>query len=352
MNWSDEQVPKPFDFVPIHRVKRESSHGHHVLYDDSDDLTFPIRLVFKAKTLGQVQVSTGNYMVAGVGGEKRILLAHTTIRRTVDGKRKEYLVIPGSSLKGAIRSKVEAITDSCLPVVDRTVSSYLRDLKTCSGSRQLCPACSLFGAQGYLGRVSFHDSVMPMAAAAVVRTPNLWQPARGTRLPRSYFPLDADEETKSPQAVNPGRKFYFHRRPAQGDVFRMVIRRGTVVDIVVDIMSTRLSEAGLLMCAVGCHPQYSFPIKLGAAKPVGLGSVDLTLDQAIVYGEKGHRAGRLGTRGREVRGEQLHEWSESAIGAALGGSNGDSLVDIGRLGKLAEIYSADGLGIDAPSGPY
>jgi hypothetical protein len=59
-------------------------------------------------------------------------------------------VVPGSSVKGAVRAVVEAITPSC----DRL--SREKDA-ACRGSSLLCPACAAFGAPGWRATVAFSD---------------------------------------------------------------------------------------------------------------------------------------------------------------------------------------------------
>jgi len=86
-------------------------------------------------------------------------------------------VLPGSSLKGAVRQVYELLTPSCqlAPGGACRVSVRERD-------PQVCPACSLFGGAGLGGRLAFGEAE-PAAAnwkplTGVRRTPMAWQPGR------------------------------------------------------------------------------------------------------------------------------------------------------------------------------
>ena len=59
-------------------------------------------------------------------------------------------VLPGSSLKGALRQVYELLTPSCQLVRGEACRARAKD-----ASPQVCPACSLFGAAGLGGRFVF-----------------------------------------------------------------------------------------------------------------------------------------------------------------------------------------------------
>jgi|GEM_PF-212840 len=348
MNRFDEQdrEPKPFDFVPISpHVSRAEPPGHQVMTGYAMGGAYPMRLEFEGVALQPVHVGSGAVMVASVQGNRKIVLRHTETKRRDGAAAARYVVIPGSSLKGAIRSIFEALTDSCVCIAGTQTRRALSGGGVCSDVDDLCPACSLFGARSYQGRIAFQDVIVTKGSGSAVGTPNLWQPARGNRIPRCYFK----------EGAKLGRKFYFHRRPAEGKVHREVVGRQTKFRVQVDIMPGTLREAGAVICAMGCYPGHSFPVKLGAGKPVGLGSVRFTLVKAVLYGtgQSGQQGGRLGRQSRELVGEELRSWVNTATNSALArDNNGKAMVDAGRLKKLAEIYSEHGLNQSAPSGVY
>ena len=65
------------------------------------------------------------------------------------------IVIPGSSLKGAIRSVVEAISESCVSkTVKKVRDAFPTEYKFFNECQQdnLCVACRMFGAMGFQGK--------------------------------------------------------------------------------------------------------------------------------------------------------------------------------------------------------
>ena len=69
------------------------------------------------------------------------------------------IVIPGSSLKGAIRSVVEAISESCVCKVSREARRAVpRDFRECPEKERLCVACRMFGAMGFQSNIAIQDA--------------------------------------------------------------------------------------------------------------------------------------------------------------------------------------------------
>lgn len=183
------------------------------------------------------------------------------------------LVIPGTGIKGAVRSIVEAISNSCVPQVGRREQSP-DSHRSCGEVKRgqeravtLCPACRLFGTTGYRGRVHFSDA-MPVGnvQTKMIKIADLWPPKRSQ-----------------------GRKFYQNRafqpqqdmRPEKNYRFIEVVPKGTRFKATLFFENATTAEMGLLMRGLGLdlHPEkegsvvYAFPIKIGGAKPRCLGSV-------------------------------------------------------------------------------
>ncbi|MFN3929342.1 MAG: RAMP superfamily CRISPR-associated protein, partial [Thermoflexus sp.] len=70
-------------------------------------------------------------------------------------RRDGQLIIPGTSIKGAVRSVVEAISNSCVKLI--TSRERLPPSHQPCDEDALCPACRLFGVTGYRGRAHFAD---------------------------------------------------------------------------------------------------------------------------------------------------------------------------------------------------
>ncbi len=237
-------------------------------------------------------------------------------------------VLPGSTLKGAVRAVVEAITASCLRVRGGEVPPYL--LPACQRREgrpaELCVACRLFGAPGYQGRVRFADAPLVEGRTTLALAPALYRP-RARRGP-----------------TPPGRKFYRHGRPAHGAVPLEVCPPGARFRWRLDFANLRPDELGLLLLALG-QGEPPLWLKLGGYKPACFGSVQLAL-------------GRLALDEPAAR---YLDYADAAAGAEEIGSppvapylqalaeGGLLLAD--RLERLAAILRYPGEG-DCPAGVY
>jgi len=188
--------------------------------------------------------------------------------------------IPGSSLKGAVRAVVEAITRSCV----LQTRAPLREPRGCEvigkGSNpertRLCPACRIFGAQGFMGRATFADACLAEGQTVqMVRLPQLWRPRSEMR--HIYF-----TESGNPK----GRKLYRHGYPDSGTSPTEVCPARSRFSLRLDFRDLTEPELGALLWAVGCTPPDDSPpvkLKLGGSKPSCCGSVAFALDRLVVH---------------------------------------------------------------------
>ncbi len=188
------------------------------------------------------------------------------------------LVLPATGIKGAIRSIVEAISNSCVSQSARGEDvddgdehgpghERCRNIRR-GGERdaRLCPACRLFGVTGFRGRVRFSDGV-PVGAvlSRVIKIGDLWQPR-----------------------IAHGRKFYENKRFNQPDNestqegYRFVeaVPKDSVFETSLFFENASPGELGLLLHALGIiiHPEkgtlkIAFSPKMGGGKPRCLGAV-------------------------------------------------------------------------------
>ncbi len=332
---------KPFDFVLIeddlidHGPARDKAAGHHMI--ERGRTSGYIKAVMIALT--PIQVACGLMKPVRVRKKGRwteeIASDHYRIR--------DNAVIPGSSLKGAIRAVAEAISPSCLAVQERrTRSSAPKKLRQCSikGGR-ICPACRIFGTMGYQGLARFHDVALPPRSLIMARVPILWQPGGKDKRKLASLYLEEDGYVK-------GRKFYHHAQYARGPDARVAVKKGVRAEMKVTFENLSEPELGLLIAAMGCHPLKRFPIKIGAGKPVGLGSVEVEpIEMGILQRDQITGTGRLGKMKR-ISGDEMWKliarWTSAA--EREGTISGESLE------RLAEIYDKGGLEHNAPSGIY
>lgn len=338
-----EPADKPYDFVvfPSEAPDTEGTAGQKRL--EEDRLSGWLELTLE--TLRPLQVAHGFVDFQKAGNQEHLTALQASVQRRQQGGIGRQYVIPGSSIKGSVRSILEAVSRSCVPVrSSQTRPSIPSNLNRCNDPKSLCPACRLFGAQNYQGQLSFEDALIPPGNLVLVSLPLLWTPARGGRgLPRSYLRGNTAK----------GRKFYYHSKIASGQDNRTAVKTGATIDTRVHFINLKTGEMGLLITALGLNPDYLFPIKVGAAKPVGMGSVQVHLNAIqFIEGVKGVRAaGRLGGQaGTENRleGERLEE----EIKAWVKGAMESQLVIQEQLKDLAEILDENGLEDEALSGMY
>ena len=327
---------KPYDFVPFPKERPDRKKGAGQDKLDARLLSGTLELTLRTLTPVHVGLGYSDFIKAGNQEYLAALQASKPVREA-DAVRRRYL-IPGSSIKGAVRSIVEAITRSCVHVT--RVKEWLipDDNRPCGREKGLCLACRLFGAQGYQGHVSFEDAVAPKGSLVLLDTPQLWTPARGGRgLPPRYL--------QGNQAR--GRKFYRHARPPTGADPRACIKSGAELPLRIHFLNLSEAELGVLLTALGQHPDYRFPIKLGGGKPVGLGSVQIILNRVtLLQGVDALKAtGRLG-QAKTLAGDDLNDFLTQCANAA------DELIDGDALGELEAILDEAGLRETAPADPY
>jgi len=328
---------KPYDFVPFpkERPDRQKGAGQDKL--DARLLSGTLELTLHTLTPVHVGLGYSDFIKAGNQEYLAALQASKPVREA-DAVRRRYL-IPGSSIKGAVRSLVEAITRSCIRITQSRHRPYIpQGYGGCMSVNDLCIACRLFGAQDYQGHVSFEDAVAPKGSLVLLGTPLLWTPARGGRgLPPRYLERDRAK----------GRKFYRHARPPSGVDPRACIKSGAELPLRIHFLNLSEAELGILLTALGQHPDYRFPIKLGGGKPVGLGSVQIILNRVtLLQGVDALKAtGRLG-QSQTLVGDALDKFTTRCAQAA------DKLIDNDALGELEAILDEAGLRETAPADPY
>jgi hypothetical protein len=245
-------LPKPYDFVPIPEKRIITGPPPKHENYKSDLLTGTITGTLFARS--PIHVGSGNIELTGK--LPSLVKAHF--------RRNDRPTIPGSSLKGVIRSIVEAISDppSCL----RVVQSAIR-VQRCSQQDSLCVACSMFGAMGYFGLVRFSDAVLESGETEIIQIPALHPPGERDR-ERVYFD---NGKVK-------GRKFYMHGRDgktATGNVPIETCRVGSRFPLKAQFENLSEGQLALLLTALGQGNPRLLP-KLGGGKPICCGSFEIT----------------------------------------------------------------------------
>ena len=239
----------------------------------------------------------------------------------------DQMVIPGTSVKGAIRSIVEAISASCVSQY-RGIERLPRRYQPCEKVKprqekaaQLCPACRLFGTTGYRGRAYFSDAILQgKVKSEIVKIAELWSPRR-IRVARKFY------EVKTFQKLDD--------RPQRGYRFVEAVPKGTKFSLTLTFENASSSEMGLLMRALGWEllrggeiKVDAFTPKLGGAKPRCFGAVCFRPQKLFLISSPGLGVSSI-LKHLKVGGEEM-EWKELVV-KWLGDR---SLVVMNRLDEL------------------
>lgn len=221
----------------------------------------------------------------------------------------EQYIIPGSSLKGMLRSVAEAMSDSCFTRADEGRVHEYGDYahSKCRNPRDeqddadgLCMCCRIFGKVGnegeaaeehssnFKGRVSISDAVLD-TTEKVDRTAYTLK-VLGTPKPREGEKYYYDDRGN----IN-GRKFYYHfrsepehfstqRKSNQNCTIHESIKEGAVFKFTIKFENLEQDELALLLYAILLDNKpgqnsVSMAHKVGMAKPLGFGSVRLSIDK-------------------------------------------------------------------------
>ncbi|MFB0545531.1 MAG: RAMP superfamily CRISPR-associated protein [Anaerolineae bacterium] len=261
----EERAPQPYAYVPLPRGQPPKAlpvkgDGHRL--ESRGLLAGQLQGIIVALT--PVHVASGKLEMTEEIDPQRaeeIPLVKGFVRS--GGRR----VIPASSLKGTIRSIAEAITFSCVGVaaLGTFMPIQFRECRfdPAHGHAELCTACRMFGAPGYMGQVRFSDAVQVEGGSQVMLIPILHIPQRQRR----------------------GRRFYFHGRPASGDVPVEVCPAGSRFRFDLQFENLRVGELGVLLIALGQGEPQITP-KLGGGKPACLGSVRMEVESLTLRGSR------------------------------------------------------------------
>ena len=320
-----QAAPKPFAFVPLpDHVNRKSPTGHEQYHTEC--LTGKIQGTIEA--LSPIHIGSG---IIDLGQD--VNLVKTAVRTS------GTVVIPGSSLKGAIRSVVEAISKSCVckvsnrirRAVPKNFTECRQNFTECRQKGHLCVACRMFGAMGFQGNIAIQDAPQIHGRIVTMRVPELYAPGRYQSRMRDI----------------PGRKFYMHGRAASGETPVEACDIGSKFCFVVQVDNLTQAEWGLLFTALGHHPGHPFKLKIGGAKPVCFGSICFQLEQIRVEEQTRDRYLAWDVPSTSAKtGAQLEKWKCECIAKAT-----NSLIKEDLLTDLAHIlrYPNDR---NCPSGLY
>jgi CRISPR/Cas system CSM-associated protein Csm3 (group 7 of RAMP superfamily) len=325
---------KPYELVTFPKQKPllKAPVGHHRYTPDG--YHGKLRLLLRVKTA--LHVSTG---ITAMGSD---VASKVPLIKTMTQGQRNQLVIQGSSLKGCVRAIYEAITNSTLAVVSNRYRQKMPNERLpCRRKDSLCPASLVFGALDWQGLVHFADARCTSQQSATGFMPSLYRPRPDER--RAYF------DSRGNAA---GRKFYHHAREAIDGGSRgiPVQQAGTeyVFETSVQFLNLSQAQLGTLLVSLGQDANNPMALKLGGGKPVGLGTVQVSVSEAEVTQDVRDRYSQYTVpEAEKLTGEGLAVFIQSAVKAA----HSSKLVEAEQLAQLSEILKWP-TNREAPKGMY
>lgn len=246
--------PKPYDFVPLpeQQPQLQPPAGHHRYCADA--LSGVLEAVITARS--PVHVASGLLEQQPSNKQYPLVKAHFRTGGT--------LAIPGTSLKGCIRSIVEAITPSAVTITrsHELASKYLPPRSIDKHGLDL--SGRIFGALGYLGSVNFADAALQAGQVEIIPSLQLF----GPRTKSFYTYVDENRRVR-------GRKFYIHGNLAKGNLPLEACAAGSTFRLRMTFNNLTKEELGVILIALGLG-QPSFCPKLGGGKPACLGTIEIS----------------------------------------------------------------------------
>ncbi|MFY9823117.1 MAG: RAMP superfamily CRISPR-associated protein [Thermoanaerobaculia bacterium] len=271
------------------------------------DRWFPDRLTgaieLSLETLQDRFVSPGTGRLILSGSEGHEVVAEKAARS------QDHPVVPGSGIKGAVRTLYELLSFSCNP---------FDFISGCKGLK-LCDACSLFGARGHLGRVSFSDAVPyddnSSSVHIIVRNLPIGHESHGSKTQGEFRFYDLAPDASSGKGEAPRQT---HAREVFTGKFRARLA----------FTNANPEEIGRLLLTLGLgkgEEITGFPLRLGGVKYDGQGAMRIAAESLTVRAPR-----RESLKGDACR-ERLETWITEALGSSWGTSFRSTYDEISSL---------------------
>jgi len=311
--------PRGYDFLRLPYAK-SCVPSYHARKAAASGVSFSGKMSIKIEALSPLHISDGTLRLSEELGFKKGFVVKSILCP-------EAPIIPGTTLKGAARTYYEAITRSC-------VSQHLKRMRTryvaqnrgasnlpqqlvkeilaaggdeqgfaeiaispesierrdrCPPARRksskLCPACLLFGARGFAGRVSFADANL---VDAPKKGEFLYVPPRGApqlhRLGRASITPGLSSAKLHIDNLR-GRKVYTAEYESRGPSLEMelwdYVPAGAVFFGLMIFHDLSMAEMGGLFACLGLDSKMA--IRVGAGKASGLGKIRISSKELVAF---------------------------------------------------------------------
>jgi CRISPR/Cas system CSM-associated protein Csm3 (group 7 of RAMP superfamily) len=293
----------PYNFVrfakPDIGTIRDDKYMSHSSFRNERE---PERNLLKSgKLICSIEVKTPTFIQESLGLEKGISNHRRGIWDfyNIDGK----YCIPPTSMKGMLRSFMEALTDSCMSVLQGDVDLKDFKYKPCNKLKELCPACKIFGIvsneQALAGKVNLSFAkpegdlnMIWLKTNSSSAGPKLQKKDRtGRKIPSLlYF------DNGKPR----GRKFYWHHNMWEDlldkvdDINSITISESDIKDgrgvyhcikegiFNFEVDYYNLTDRELLFLIFSLELMDNMWHKIGKDKALGLGSIKITVKEQFV----------------------------------------------------------------------
>lgn len=294
-----------YGFIPFYNhVERKDFRpvAHQAFQPDLYHGRFTFQLAVLSPLLVHAQVDENGkekqigQMVKGANGKKHYI--SKSFLRSKHPRHKGQPVIPGSSLKGMVRSVFEIITPSCHFGI-RESSGKCPAKQPCNSIETLCPTCSLFGAMEqkpnsnkpytWKGRLRISDA-LPVSNQSIRLARNKVLPIlmnpRPKKRPGStkyhdYFPNGQMAGRKRYLASAPFSKATLNRdklgQPGPKPLPAEALVAPSLLSFSMDFWNLNRAERGVLLRSLLLEPGQVH--LLGTAKAHGWGKCRLILKQ-------------------------------------------------------------------------
>lgn len=289
----------PYNFVPLdlaHPPQLQAPIWHHTLFSTNEQKLYSGELFLDILT------------------EKPLFIGASSLPANYPDNPKEHirnkaqqLIIPGTSLKGLLRTVVEALCRGCMTGYNyrhdranwlpRNKNNRESPFLCCSNSEKLCISCRIFGMIGkplsFLGKVSIEDAIVyPKTPEELKEKPDLAAPRFLPLLdgPKPYhtaFYKNEDDDLA-------GRKFYYHRKdivkpttllkpnkdnPKQlHNQYVRPVAEGVWFSARLNFRNLTAEEFAALLFSITLERE-GMRHQIGYAKPAGLGSILIELSE-------------------------------------------------------------------------